>query len=440
MAERLNAADLKSVKGFLVLRGFESPPLRRDFCGGGRGYCGDLENGAVFGYNPGMLKSFFGDKRWALWAWGGGALLCALVVVEVRVIVWLNGWYRKTWDFLQNPHPLLKDSVKDAGTDWSAPPAPPEDGGEQTAATLADLAGEQLDIFWGLILEFCWIVFPFICLRAFNGFFARHYAFRWRQAITFAYLPLWEKAGREIEGASQRLQQDPERFARIVESLGLGIVRSVLTLIAFVPILWSVSAEIMERFAAAEGLPGAPFSLPFLEWTATTPASLVLVAVLLSLGGTGLSFLVGIKLPGLEYNNQRVEARFRKRLVYGEDDKKFADFPSMLELFTGLRFNYFRLFLHYSYFGLWSGLFLQFIIVADLILVGTGVVLGIITFGFLNQISHAFSKVAESLSYFVDNWTTVTELMSVVKRLREFEHNIGYAKGGKPAAESAQKL
>ncbi|MBE8159008.1 MAG: putative transporter [Betaproteobacteria bacterium] len=386
-----------------------------------------------------MLKSFFGDKKWALWAWGGGALLCALVVVEVRVIVWLNGWYRKTWDFLQNPHPLLKDSVKDAETDWRAKVAEMEGGAKETAETLADLAGAQLDFFWGLILEFCWIVFPFIVLRAFNNFFARHYAFRWRQAITFAYLPLWEKTTHEIEGASQRLQQDPERFARIVESLGLGVVRSVLTLAAFVPILWGVSAEIMERFAAAEGLNGAPFSLPFLEWTAMTPASLVWVAVLLSLGGTGFSFLVGIKLPGLEYNNQRVEARFRKRLTYGEDDKTFADFPSLLELFTGLRFNYFRLFLHYSYFALWSGLFLQFIVIADLILIGAGVVLGIITFGFLNQISHAFSKVAESLAYFVDNWTTVTELMSVVKRLREFEQNIGYAKGV-PAAETAQKL
>ena len=63
----------------------------------------------------------------------------------------------------------------------------------------------------------------------------------------------------------------------------------------------------------------------------------------------------GIKLPGLHYNNQRVEARFRKRLVYAEDDKRFADMPSVLELFTGLRFNYFRLYLHSSYFRLCRG-------------------------------------------------------------------------------------
>ena len=372
-----------------------------------------------------MLTSFFRSREWALWAWGGLALLCALIVVEVRVVVWINGWYRETWDFLQNPDSDVAAAAMDSTAVWTG------ETGQK--------AQDALDNFWRLIGEFCIIVFPFILLRAFNGFFAQHYAFRWRQAITFAYMPLWEKAEKEIEGASQRLQQDPERFARLVEKLGLGFFRSILTLVAFVPILWNVSAEIAERFAAAEGLPNAPFALPLLSWTANTPASLVLVAFVMALGGTAISFLVGIKLPGLEYNNQRVEARFRKRLVYSEDDKKYADLSSLTELFTGLRFNYFRLFLHYSYFSLWATWFTQFIIIADLLLIGAGVVLGVVTLGFLNQISHAFSKVAESLSYFVDNWTTVTELMSVVKRLREFERNIGY--GGKtPTAADAEEV
>ena len=368
-----------------------------------------------------MLSSFFRSREWALWAWGGLALLCALIVVEVRVLVWINGWYRETWDFLQNPDPAIAAAIGDPEAQWE---------GE-----LAQKGQDALNKFWGLVGEFCLIVFPFIVLRAFNGFFAQHYAFRWRQAITYAYMPLWEKAENEIEGASQRLQQDPDRFARLVEKLGLEFFRSILTLVAFVPILWNVSVEIAERFAAAAGLPNAPFALPFLSWTANTPASLVLVAFVLAVGGTAISFLVGIKLPGLEYNNQRVEARFRKRLVYSEDDKKYADLPSLTELFTGLRFNYFRLYLHYSYFALWAGLFSQFIIIADLILIGAGVVMGIITLGFLNQISHAFSKVADSLTYFVDNWTTVTELMSVVKRLREFERNIGF--GGKTIPSGA---
>ncbi|MGU9951287.1 MAG: putative transporter [Gammaproteobacteria bacterium WSBS_2016_MAG_OTU1] len=371
-----------------------------------------------------MLKSFFCDKKWALWAWGGLLLLSISIILEVRVLVWINGWYRELWDFMQMPDAEVGAAV--ISGEWND--------------ELQDKAQTALNKFWGYIGEFCIIVFPLVVLRAFSSFFAQHYAFRWRQAITFAYMPFWEKAEHEIEGASQRLQQDPERFARIVESLGLGFFRAVLTLIAFVPILWGVSMEIMERFAAAKLPKDAIFEVPLLEWTATIPASLVIVAVILSVGGTAISFLVGIKLPGLEYNNQRVEARFRKRLVYSEDNKVFADMPSLLELFTGLRFNYFRLYLHYSYFSLWASLFGQFVVIADLMLIGAGIVLGIISFGFLNQIAHAFSKVADSLTYFVDNWTTVTELMSVVKRLREFERNIGYSSGGKPAAEMVQKI
>jgi len=79
--------------------------------------------------------------------------------------------------------------------------------------------------------------------------------------------------------------------------------------------------------------------------------SLVWLAILVSIGGLIISWFVGIKLPGLEYNNQKVEAAFRKDLVLGEDDKKkYANEETLWGLFTGIRFNYQRLFLHYGYF------------------------------------------------------------------------------------------
>lgn len=387
-----------------------------------------------------MLKSFFASRQWALWAWGGMLLLAGLISLEVSVHVWINKWYRETWDFLQNPHALLKDAAFSESADWSRslsaldPDGEHNDGNEYGSdETLATLADEKLARFWQLVGQFALVVFPFIFIKTFTNFFAQHYAFRWRQAITFAYLPLWSQTNRDIEGASQRLQEDPQKFAILVERLGIGLFRALLTLIAFIPILFQVSSEIGERFDKALGLQNAPFELPFLTWTATTPGALMWVAVVLSVGGMVVSYIVGIKLPGLEYNNQKVEARFRKQLVYGEDDKSYAVPETIGELFTGLRYNYFRLYLHYSYFGVWATTFSQFIIIADLILIGTGIVLGVITLGFLNQISHAFSKVTESLTFFVDNWITVTELMSVVRRLKEFERNIGY--GGAPLGE-----
>ena len=53
--------------------------------------------------------------------------------------------------------------------------------------------------------------------------------------------------------------------------------------------------------------------------------------------GTGLLAIVGIKLPGLEFKNQRVEAAFRKELVYGEDDTSRAQPPTLKELFADVR-------------------------------------------------------------------------------------------------------
>ena len=108
----------------------------------------------------------------------------------------------------------------------------------------------------------------------------------------------------EIEGASQRIQEDCNRFARIVESLGLQVVREIITLVAFVPVLWALSDSV---------------TIPFFS---DIQGSLVWTALSVSICGLIISLFVGYRLPGLEYNNQKVEAAFRKELVYGGDDRK----------------------------------------------------------------------------------------------------------------------
>ena len=300
-----------------------------------------------------MLKSFYGSRKWAFWAWGGLALLLASIVAEVQMIVRLNDWYRETWDLL----------------------------GEAAGFGEAQQSVDGVRRIGGLLLTFVAIAFPYILLRTVSQFFGQHYAFRWRQAITFAYRPYWENTKSEVEGASQRMQEDPARFAVVVESLGLGLFRAILTLLAFIPILWHLSeqlaAEIKSKQPALDKTLAAVsqndaemihFALTGIRYIAEVPGSLMWIAIGIALVGTFLSYFVGIKLPGLHYNNQRVEARFRKRLVYAEDDKRFADMPSVLELFTGLRFNYFRLYLHSSYFRLWEGFFSQFVIIIDFVL------------------------------------------------------------------------
>jgi len=44
------------------------------------------------------------------------------------------------------------------------------------------------------------------------------------------------------------------------------------------------------------------------------------------------------------------------------------------------------------------------------------------------QISNAFQRVHNSFSLFINQWTTITELRSIYRRLNEFEIAIGYKK------------
>ena len=213
----------------------------------------------------------------------------------------------------------------------------------------------------------------------------------------------WEEV-RHIEGASQRVQEDTMRFAGIVEGLGVAIVDAIMTLFAFLPVLWGLSQYVTE--------------LPIVG---AIPAPLFSAAIAWSLFGTVLLAVVGIKLPGLEFKNQRVEAAYRKELVYGEDHDERAQPPTVAELFNNVRKNYFRLYFHYLYFNVARMLYLQADGLFTYILLIPTIVAGTITFGILQQILSAFGQVSNSFQFLVNSWTTIVELLSIRKRLVAFE-------------------
>ena len=50
-----------------------------------------------------MLKSFFLNKKWLLWSWGGGSLLVLSLLIQVTITVKINQWYKGFYDILQKP-------------------------------------------------------------------------------------------------------------------------------------------------------------------------------------------------------------------------------------------------------------------------------------------------------------------------------------------------
>jgi peptide/bleomycin uptake transporter len=101
--------------------------------------------------------------------------------------------------------------------------------------------------------------------------------------------------------------------------------------------------------------------------------------------------VVGIKLPGLEFNNQKVEAAYRKELVYGEDHAARAAAAACARaVFRNVRKNYYRLYFHYLYFGIARGPISRPTTSCHMLLVPT-VVAGRITLGVFTQINRVRS-------------------------------------------------
>lgn len=311
---------------------------------------------------------------WELWSVAGGTLILFVTYFNVQVSVAINNWRRPFFDSVQ------------------------EALGSDSTVTAADL--------YGLILIFAQLAFLFIAIIVVFRYFVSHWIFRWRTAMNDYYMSKWSRV-RHIEGASQRVQEDTMRFAGIMEGLGVSAIDAVMTLIAFLPILWGLSQFVPE--------------IPIFG---AVPQALVWAAIIWSLFGTFLLGLAGIRLPGLEFKNQRVEAAYRKELVYGEDDPERAQPMSVRGLFADVRRNYFRLYLEYMYFNVFRFAYLQadgifaYILLIPAIIAGAAIGF---TFGILQQVLTAFSQVSNSFQYLVNSWTTVVELLSIYKRLQSFE-------------------
>ena len=318
--------------------------------------------------------AYYSPHKWQNWSILGSSVLILMAYLTVQVSVVINAWYG----------PFYDDVQKALGG-----------GGEVTAADL-----------YGHLLVFCIIVLPYILFVPFKIFFTSHYVFRWRNAMNDFYTERWTKV-RQIEGASQRIQEDTMRFASIMKGLGVYMVDSVMTLISFLPVLTALSVHVEE--------------MPIVG---SIPYPLVTLAILWSVFGTVVLIFSGIKLPGLEFKNQRVEAAFRKELVLGEDRAERADPPSLINLFNNVRRNYFRIYFHYAYFNLVRYIYIQADNVIVYIVLIPTIVSGRITLGIMNQILRAFGQVASSFQFLVNSWTTIIDLISVYKRLQAFEASI----------------
>ena len=340
--------------------------------------------------SAGLFAAFWftiSKHKWQWWSIVGSVFILFATYFSVQVSVAINNWRRPFFDLVQGA--LKKTEAQSS---------------ENTNTVISEEASSSIsNELFDLIMIFAEIAFLAIFVYVVTRFFVSHFIFRWRTAMNDYYTAQWGQL-RNIEGASQRIQEDTMDFAKIMEGLGVSIVDAVMTLFAFLPVLWGLSEFVTE--------------LPIVGKIAHP---LFVAALVWSVFGTGLLAIVGIKLPGLFFKNQRVEAAFRKELVYGEDDANRAQPITLKELFANVRKNYFRIYFHYMYFNVARSLYLQADSIFVYILLIPTIAAAAITLGVLQQILTAFGQVSNSFQYLVNSWPTIIELLSVYKRLKSFE-------------------
>ena len=283
-----------------------------------------------------MFKSFFANRRWLHWSALGSAAILVVTWYKVQLDVRINEWFGDFYDTLQR---ALAEPGAVVFGDFLA-----------KCLTFAEIAGIYITV--AVLLEF---FVPPLRLPL---------ADRDERLLHVLLAPGASHRGRgpARAGGHDALRPHRRGAGRRVHAIGDDPLR--------LPPVALGSERARDRAALdREGRPLAGLSRDHLRR-----------------GRTVLLAVVGIKLPGLEFNNQKVEAAYRKELVYGEDHEERAEPETVAELFANVRKNYFRLYKHYLYFDIAKWSYLQFGVIVPYIMMGPTIVAGIITLGVLQQI------------------------------------------------------
>jgi vitamin B12/bleomycin/antimicrobial peptide transport system ATP-binding/permease protein len=277
----------------------------------------------------------------------------------------------------------------------------------------------------GWLPGFCVVAVLFILVAVYALYLRQALQLRWRRWITGRYLDRWlahrayyrmALSDAQTDNPDQRIAEDIKMFVDDTLSLGLGLMSSVVTLLSFIVVLWNLSAEV--PIAGVE-----------------VPGYLVWVALLYAALGTWLAHLIGQRLVGLNFLQQRVEADFRYALVRvrdnvegialhgGEADEK----RGLSERFGRLAENWWAIMVATKRLTFFTAGYGQVASVFPIIVAAPAYFAGALTLGGLIQTSSAFGQVQGALSWFVDNYARLTEWRATVDRLTGFTAAIAAA-------------
>jgi vitamin B12/bleomycin/antimicrobial peptide transport system ATP-binding/permease protein len=280
------------------------------------------------------------------------------------------------------------------------------------------LQDKSFEGFKRLALEFCGWALLFIVLSVYQLYLTQMLQIRWRTWLTNSWISRWTAHksyykiamfDRTTDNPDQRIAEDIREFVNDTLSLSIGLLSSVVTLVSFVGILWTLSGAIE---VMGINIPG------YMVW----------VALAYAVVGTCIAHFVGRPLVALNFDQQRFEADFRYSLIRVRDNAEAialytaekAEVESMKQRYLSVVGNWWGLMKQQKRYMWFASFYGQLAIIFPMLVGAPRYFSGAIQLGGLMQISTAFGEVQKSLSWFVDAYVRVAEWRSQVQRLTGF--------------------
>ncbi|MBR3050032.1 MAG: ABC transporter ATP-binding protein/permease [Selenomonadaceae bacterium] len=281
--------------------------------------------------------------------------------------------------------------------------------------------------FWPLIGKFSAIAFIYIFIAVYAVYLRQMLQIKWRTWMTNNYLRAWMdgqtyyRLQDATDNPDQRISEDIGQFVNLTLSLLIGFLRQLTTLAAFGVVLWNLSGAFTFNLGGTEiVIAGYMFWFSFIY----------------SGVGTFFAHKVGRRLIGLNFDQQRYEADFRFSMMRVRENSESIAFyrgePNELEGFN-LKFsnvikNYWQLMKKTKHLNFYVNGYAQLAVIVPLIMAAPRYFSKEIQLGGLMQISSAFGRVQDALSFFVDSYDTLASLAAVISRLAGFTEHMEEAK------------
>ena len=292
------------------------------------------------------------------------------------------------------------------------------------------LETKNLSEFWNQLGRFSWLAFIYIAVAIYKIYLTQALEIRWRRWMTNQYMTLWLEnqsyyrieQTRSADNPDQRIAEDLKYLTSGSLSLSLGLLSSVVTLVSFIGILWSVSGPLTFM------LSGQEWSIPgYMVWFAIGYAGL----------GSLLVAYIGKPLVRQNVDQQRFEADFRFGLIrlreHAEPVALYRGEGHARHQLTGqfarIRDNWWAIMKTSKRLNITSTFYAQFAVIFPFLVGAPRYFSGAITLGGLMQISSAFGQVQSALSWFIDAYGQLADWKASVNRLAGFHEAVSAAHG-----------